>query len=175
MNTSFETVREKLAEAAVKDPLSEVTRKERRLLLGASIICFALVKAELVPTKISAFGIDFSQANQRALLHVLALVVAYLVIAFAVYSASDIVSWRIAFYAAYREFGSTPMPSDVEGDPKLPGLSEVRRNVYEIKNPTSELAHRLSFPVSFLRGLLEFLLPLVFGIYVLYLLLTSKL
>jgi hypothetical protein len=174
MDESFETVREKLAEAAVKDPLSDVTRKERRLLLGVSIVCFALVKAELVPTRISAFGIDFSQANQRALLYVLALVVAYLLTAFAVYSASDFVSWRIAFYAAYRELGSTSVPSDVEGDPKLPGVSELRRNVYQIRNPTSELAHRLSFPVSFLRGLFEFLLPMIFGVYVLYLLLTAR-
>jgi hypothetical protein len=30
-SVSFEAMREKLAEAAVKDPLSEVTRKERRL------------------------------------------------------------------------------------------------------------------------------------------------
>jgi hypothetical protein len=175
MTDSFESVRERLAEAAVKDPLSEVTRKERRVLLGFSIICYALVKAELVPTRISAFGIDFSEANQRALLHVLALVVGYLLIAFAVYAASDFVAWRIAFYAAYREFGSTPIPSEVAGAPKLPGLSELRRGVYRFKNPTSELAHGLSFPVSFLRGLFEFLVPLGFGGYVLYLLLTTKL
>jgi hypothetical protein len=175
MSESFESVRERLAEAAVKDPLSEVTRKERRFLLGFSIICYALLRAELVPTRISAFGVDFSDANRQALLHVLALAMVYLLIAFAVYAASDFVSWRVAFYSAYRVFGSTPIPKEEAGDPKFPGLSEFRRGVYQLGNPTSELAHRLSFPVSLLRGLLEFLLPLGFGGYVLYLLLTTHL
>jgi hypothetical protein len=174
MSDSFESTRERLAEAAVKDPLSEVTRKERRLLLAASVVCYALVRADLVPTRISAFGIDFSEANQRALLHVLAVVVAYLLIAFTVYAGSDFVSWRIAFYVAYREFGSAPIPADVAGDPKLPGLSDLWRNIHAIRNPSSELAHRLSLPVSLVRGVLEFLLPIGFGGYVLYLLLNAR-
>jgi hypothetical protein len=99
----------------------------------------------------------------------------YLMGAFMVYAASDFVSWRMAFYAAYRTFGSTPIPKEEAGDPKFPGLSEFRRGAYQIQNPTSELAHRLSFPVSFLRGFIEFLLPFGFGGYVLYLLLTTKL
>lgn len=175
VNDSFESVREKFAEAAVKDPLSDVTRKERRLLLGFSIICYALLRAELVPTRISAFGVDFSDANRQALLHVLALAMIYLLSAFTVYAASDFVSWRIAFYAAYRTFGSAPIPKEEAGDPKYPGVSEFRRGVYQIQNPTSELAHRLSFPISFLRGFFEFLVPIAFGGYVLYLLLTTKL
>ena len=44
--------------AAVSDALSEITRKERRALLGVSTLCIAITHANLVPTKISALGIE---------------------------------------------------------------------------------------------------------------------
>jgi hypothetical protein len=42
----------------LRDPLAEVTRRERRLLLGASIIGLTVAKTGLVPTKISALGVE---------------------------------------------------------------------------------------------------------------------
>lgn len=61
----------------VQDPLSGVTRSERKILLGVSVIAIAIVKTGLIPTKISALGIEFSQADRSALLGVMALVVIY--------------------------------------------------------------------------------------------------
>ena len=68
----------------VSDPLSEVTRKERRLLLGVSVLAFFMVKAGAVPTKISALGIEFQQADQKLFWFVLSVIVAYLTIVFVV-------------------------------------------------------------------------------------------
>ena len=65
------------AEIAVRDPLTEVTRKERRLLLGMCVLGIVLVKTGLVPTKISAFGIEFSHTDQKFILIILAFVVSY--------------------------------------------------------------------------------------------------
>src|SRR5215212_9174358 len=59
----------------INDPLQDVTRKERKSLLGVSALGIAMVKAGLVPQKISALGIDFQQLNEKVLLRGLALVV----------------------------------------------------------------------------------------------------
>ena len=67
----------KSAAILVSDCLSEVTRKERRSLLGISMLGIVITQAELVPTKISALGVEFSQANQAVLLLILAFVVGY--------------------------------------------------------------------------------------------------
>ena len=45
------------------DPLSEVTRKERRALLGISVLGGALVNIALVPEKLSTFGIEFARPD----------------------------------------------------------------------------------------------------------------
>ena len=59
------------------DPLSEVTRRERRMLLACTLLGVGVVKTGLVPTKIEALGVEFDKTNQQALLFLLALVVGY--------------------------------------------------------------------------------------------------
>ncbi len=53
------------------DPLTEVTRKERRMLLFVSVVSVLIVKAGLIPKKISALGIEFNSTNQEGFLVVL--------------------------------------------------------------------------------------------------------
>lgn len=53
---------------SLSDPLSELTRKERRNLLIASTVGIAVAKIGIIPEKISALGIDFSSSNKGALL-----------------------------------------------------------------------------------------------------------
>ena len=50
------------------DPLSEVTRKERRVLLGISALGIVIVKSGLVPSKVTALRIEFSKNDQQALI-----------------------------------------------------------------------------------------------------------
>ncbi len=71
------------------DPLSDVTRKERRMLLAISLLGVGLVKTGLVPTKIEALGVEFDKANQQALLFLLAIVAVYFFSAFLIYAAAD--------------------------------------------------------------------------------------
>lgn len=74
----------------ILDPLSEVTRKERTSLLGASLIAFALSQGGLIPKQIDAFGISISDAEKVSLLALTALVLLYYVLAFMIYSVSDL-------------------------------------------------------------------------------------
>jgi uncharacterized membrane protein YqjE len=86
----------------VEDPLSEETRKERRALLGASGLGILVVRTGLVPTKISALGIEFSTRDQRSFVVAVAVVVAYFFVAFLIYAISDFIVWRAALHSTGR-------------------------------------------------------------------------
>jgi hypothetical protein len=85
------------AEAALADPLKAETRKARLYLLGVSMVSISIVWTGLVPQEIATLGITFGQANQRAILVVLSLVVIYFLGAFAVYGAADLLASRYAY------------------------------------------------------------------------------
>src|SRR5260370_32381246 len=87
-------------EVALRDPLSHVTRNERRLLLGVSMVGITLVKTGLVPEKISTLGIEFTKTNQKSLLAIISFVTIYFLFAFAIYAAADFIAWRLAFHNA---------------------------------------------------------------------------
>jgi hypothetical protein len=79
------------------DPFREVTRKERRALLGSSTVAIALAWTGLVPEKVSALGVDLSPRNKAQFLTLVAGVMLYFMIAFVAYAASDFVAWRLAY------------------------------------------------------------------------------
>lgn len=152
------------------DPLSSVTRRERRLLLGVSIFSIAVVKTGLVPSKISALGIEFANTDQRSILWIIALIGFYFLCAFLLYAASDFLSWR----KVLREERITNLTERYEegriSDPRYYDQQE-----YIYKHIGSGLIlHVLSKPLSIVRALFEFVLPVVLGIYAILLLLFHE-
>jgi len=167
----YEVIKEKWVEESIKDPLSEITRKERKFLLGISLLGFAVSHAGIVPSKILALGVDFSAEDRQALMRVLILIVVYFIAAFITYASSDFISWRIRFYKAFRVYLKAPIPDNAEVDQVvLSGLSKMRNGVYKFKNPSSRFSGRFAVFVVFARCFVEFLLPVVFSSYVVYLL-----
>ena len=77
----------------LRDPLSDVTRRERVYLLATSTIGIAIVRTGLVPSEISALGIQFNAANRNALVVLLGIVVAYFLVAFIIYGVADFLAW----------------------------------------------------------------------------------
>ncbi|MBD9632869.1 hypothetical protein [Pseudomonas sp. PDM19] len=71
------------------DWLNEPTRKERRNLLIACVVSLSVVYMKIVPTKISALGIEFDAPAQDAFLYILIALVAYFFFAFATYVIPD--------------------------------------------------------------------------------------
>lgn len=63
-----------VTDVPLSDPLSEVTRKERKFLLGVSMIGLFVSYSGIVPTKIAALGIELSTTDQKSFLILLALV-----------------------------------------------------------------------------------------------------
>lgn len=138
----------------VKDPLSEVTRNERKTLLGASAIGIAMVKANIIPQKISALGIDFQEINQNLLLKSVAFVILYFLVAFLIYSTSDFLTWRIAYRKVVEELA------------KGKGEDAGRNGDYQWELTFQQRVIESSVnPVSTLRALFEFVFPLIIAIY----------
>ena len=67
------------------DPLSEMTRKERRYLLVTSLISMAITWGGIIPEKISAFGIQLSSIEQRRLLLLICGIIVYFLAGFLIY------------------------------------------------------------------------------------------
>lgn len=79
----------------LREPLNETTRKVRRNLMAASVIGVVLTKVGLVPSKISAFGVEFTSSNQQALMTLLAVAIVYFAVSFIVYVYSELTAWKI--------------------------------------------------------------------------------
>lgn len=77
-----------------REPLNETTRKARRNLLAVSVLVIVTAKVGLVPTKISAFGVEFSSSNLEALMTLLALAIAYFIVTFVVYIILELQVWQ---------------------------------------------------------------------------------
>lgn len=172
-------------EIAVSDPLSEVTRGERKTLLGASAIGIVIVKTGLVPSKISALGIEFAQTDQRALLLAIGAIVAYFLCAFMIYAVTDFMAWRYRLHKAALlvdlEYGKkvTTVPVVTELD------SEGKRRKVEVDEKMKELhlvtvgeregrLNSRSYAVSKLRAVFEFIVPVIIAIYAIFLLWTHR-
>lgn len=157
------------SDVQLADPLSEVTRKERRFFLGVSILGITLVQTGLVPSKISALGIEFAQADQQSLLSILALVVTYFLVAFVIYAAADFLAWRRAITRSLRQ-------SIIESKQQKHVMSDDEW--YEIESRINQkfgyVVFRLSGLVSIIRAIFEFVLPVIVGVYAIILLATAE-
>ena len=156
------------------DPLSEVTRKERRALLGVSILGLALVLIPLVPTKISAFGIEFQYIERRNFALLYALVIIYYLIAFVVYGFADLVAWRRSETIRYHAYQRAEQANKPEQSPiakRLEAYSIPKTEVkptpqpFALGGPTYRgLAGWTTAQVaSKLRAIFDFMLPIIFA------------
>lgn len=82
------------------DPLTEVTRKERRSLLGISVATVVLTETGLYPTRIQVLGMDLDTAlhasMRAALLWTLTAVLTYFLVIFVVHLIIDVSNWSAA-------------------------------------------------------------------------------
>ena len=176
----------------LRDPLSEVTRKERVYLLGTSMVGIAILKTGLVPTQITALGIEFQEADQEIFLSLLGLVVLYFLVAYIVYAASDFLAWwegyQTALFDLLPPVASSELKEQVdywkklfeemEKTEKIP--EEMKRKMYDTieglrQEDESELARRrrttkTGIVVATIRALLEYSFPVLLGVYAAYIL-----
>ena len=143
-------------EVMLRDPLGEVARKERRSLLGISAIAILVGRTGLVPAKIENFGISFAAPERKALLWVFFAVVLYYTAAFVVYALSDFLSY---LYAVHQGRLALRKQRDVQS----PTTSSIFDTPPSIDTPCSFV--RFVTPASHLRGVFDFIIPLVIALF----------
>ncbi|MGB4345963.1 MAG: hypothetical protein WBJ21_06160 [Burkholderiaceae bacterium] len=135
------------------DPLSEISRRERRNLLVSSVLGFLTSSANLVPAKISVLGIEFGAINQSAYVYLLAAIVFYFLLAFLFMGATDYLNWELR----YRQHNLEVDIADENWSREEQENHDKRRHLHrEIRR-----IYRHSHKVAWWRVHLEFFLPLV--------------
>jgi hypothetical protein len=126
-------------------------------LLIASLVGIFIAHVGVVPTRISALGLEFAAPAQRAFLIVSALVLGYLIAAFATYALTDYFIWRKSLYdyqvAVEIESGNWDMEDQQRYD-------EIHASVARI-----QWYYDWSSSLARTRILIEFVLPLLIGVY----------
>lgn len=158
-----------VVDVSLKDPLSANTRAERKLLLISSVASIFIAKTGLVPTKVSALGIELQNTNQAAFLVITALVVAYFLVAFFLYGLTDLIAWRIEYKASARQLHRAFLQRIQR--PLEHGMD--RNDEPTPEHLSSSRARWLALRMSLLRGLFEFALPVGVGSYAIWLLLAE--
>ena len=154
------------SEIRLKDPLSEVTRTERRNLLGVSAIGIVIARSGLVPSKITALGIEFGPSDQRALLKIVAAIVLYFLLAFLIYAISDMVAWRSSFHQAVLDWRRRREAQKTEE-------RSMEAQMYHEFLRRGQFWSRATRPASVLRAIFDFAIPILIAVYSVYALLTS--
>ena len=141
----------------LREPLNETTRKVRRNLMAVSVIGVVLTKVGLVPSKISAFGVEFSSSNQKALMTLLAVAIIYFAVSFIVYVYSELTAWKIVI--ASKEIEEIKEESKSTSH-KLYGYDEDDKFRDHIRK-----VYSLSKPTFYTRLAIELVAPLIFAVY----------
>jgi hypothetical protein len=160
------------SEIRLRDPLSEVTRVERRNLLGVSAIGIVIARSGLVPSKITALGIEFGPSDQRAMLKMFAAIILYFLFAFVIYAISDLVAWRASFHQAVFEWQKR---RDLMKEERTVERRPIRVSDRVMIRFLSrrEIWSRATRPASLLRAIFDFAVPVLIAAYAVYALLTA--
>ena len=139
------------------DPLSDVSRRERRNLIVTSVLSALVAHTGLIPTQISALGIGFSPLAQNSFLIFLIVAIAYFSLAFAAYGLTDYLIWR----HKYQDYL-------IRVERAIQNWShEDQMAEDELSNsvPSNRWAFVASKPAAYYRIFFDFFLPAIIGLY----------
>lgn len=147
----------------LEDPLSTITREERRNLLISCVITALVSHAGLLPTEISALGIKITSPEQSVFILVLAAVVFYFSFAFLIYGITDLFIWR----RKYQDYLS-------EVQSYMESWTEEDQQAYDMDHlPKIAWLYRWAPRIAYIRIFFEYGLPVLFGLYAIYALLSK--
>jgi hypothetical protein len=144
----------------LSDPLSPLARAERRNLLIASTIGLLVHYAGLVPTQISALGVEISPPEQSAVGFVIAAAICYFLAAFIIYATVDFFIWKKR-YNDYQKSVEIMAQTWTEEDQRA--HDEVHEHV-----PALTWYYQLSPVVAYARMIFEFPLPMLLAAFTAY-------
>jgi hypothetical protein len=140
------------------DPLSEISRKERRNLLISSMLGIIVAEIDLVPKKMSALGIEFSVSSQKSFVVLIMIVICYFIISFIFYGLTDFVIFR-------KKYQDHLLKAEVESQN---WTEEDQRDQDErhatMAIPNTEWFYVWSPRLVKVRAVVEFIIPVLIGI-----------
>lgn len=120
-------------------------------------------KVGLIPSKIAAFGVEFTASNQQSLLFFLAIIIGYFLVSFIVYVYSEFFAWKVLLINSDFE----EMKNKVENvDVVIFGIV----NSESIETQTKFLNQQTIATFLFRLGVIEIGIPVIFAIYACYVL-----
>jgi len=151
---------EQLIKALLTDPLAGTTRAKRRTLLALALVAIAVVKAKLVPTSVSTFGINLTADDQDTLLRILSWVIFYFLSAFLLYAIRDALVLRANYLGLVdKDLVQRGTKADeIEQRAMMHSMGFWKRY---------RLLAWVSWTAAAFRWLLDLVLPVVLGIYTL--------
>ena len=155
------------------DPLREVTRVERRNLLIVSVIGVVVAKAQVVPQKIPALGVEFGPIEMATFIWVMTAVVIYHIIGFGIYATADFLASKVDRESYLLELHGEGM----RASERITRSPLVTADVARLLRQTAEASGSVEvkwFIVGFVRTLFEFAVPLVIGVYATFALIDLK-
>lgn len=168
-------IEQAIEQSRLRDALSEVTRKERRFLLSMSLLGIAQIKAGIIPSKIPGLGIELQVNDQSALLGLVSFVILYFLVAFIIYAISDYLAWFLAISMGNIEKGVSSYEKDLLGNSyPQPGTLEGELEKYrEALHKKYRIYFNIVTPTSIVRALFDFVLPIIVGVYALWIMGTA--
>lgn len=158
----------------VTDPLSQNTRAVRKSLLVSSVVAITVAKTGFIPTKISALGLEFSQADRGSMLWLIGAVVAFFLLSFLVAAFADFMAWRMSHMAKawdeesieYEDLRKSILEDKKLTDEEREALQEQERRVGAMWRNAGHvgnhvLVQKFVGPISWARVTVEFVLPAV--------------
>lgn len=145
-------------ERALADPLSPPTRAERKFLLLANLILFAVVWGRLVPKEIVVAGIKITDIDARALVIMLEAIAVYALAGFLIYSRADLSAWRLV---RHRQ-AEAQQGSEDDALASVPTIDPEGHLVMHAVDSKRDI--KLADRTFDIRGVFEFWLPVVVGI-----------
>lgn len=175
------------AEVFLKDPLTGTTRRMRSSLLASCVLGVVIAKTGLVPSRIADLGIEFTADHRVSLILIALLAVIYFLVAFLVYALSDFSRWQLGIRSSLlrraaidnRALLFEGLGADVPNP--VPGAQDVSVRQAAAQARLDKLMQeamakhmrpywQIAKPLGGLRALLEFVFPVLIGIYTTYLL-----
>ena len=167
------------------DPLKEETRRVRKTLLIWCLASVAVTSGKLFPTEVTALGMKVTATSHAFLLMLLALIIAYHLIAFGVYASSDFAHWYVDHFstqweddvAVYESYKSELLAKTKLSDDDRQFIEEHERRLGAIwRAEPSNIFIRVERAVPFIsiaRALVDFLLPMAVGAGALYIIIKG--
>jgi hypothetical protein len=174
----------KLPELLLQDSLTSTTRHIRTSLLGACVLGVIIEKTGLLPSKIDNFGIEFTADHKTFVLVIILGAVIYFLVEFFVYALSDFARWQLnrrslllprkakdnralIFEAFYETIPDNQDMSIREAAARARMDKVLDEAMRKYMRPYWQMAG----PLGWIRAFLEFVFPILFACYTIFLLL----